>query len=531
MWIKLRSLFLKRFPNKEGQIIGQIGKYPYVIVYGAGLVGTLVVKRLLENGVKEDKIFVAVSKIQSNHMDSLSGINVFVIDELLQYASSALVIIATMPVLHEEILQYLYKKGFHNIIGVSDSIYAHMTKRYVECFNKKYPINMHSEAKTKIMFLSSDNSVTSGAFLCMVDLCKLLKQYGVEVVVVLPCYGNGEMLLQNTGVYYTYVLSKHWGYETVRNHDLLYKCKFKLKLCQNKRAIKKLSYMINQYGIDIVHCNTSYTYVGAVAAKQLGIPIVWHIREDMKVQGFQFFNDKKARSLIESSKLIVYVSEYIKSKILLNNHRSVVLYDAINYTTNDNQGSKDILSKPKIKMILVGAITPHKGQNDLIEACSILKRNNIVSFELLIVGKGNESYVENLKQQVKSYQLEKEIIFFGQSNAVDRLFEESDISFMCSTAEPYGRVTIEAQLAGCLVIGAASGATPELIVDGKTGYLYEAGNVEELAKCILKAISDVKRSRKIAELGQNYAKKTYSTFNQLKGVISLYENILERKLI
>ena len=57
----------------------------------------------------------------------------------------------------------------------------------------------------------------------------------------------------------------------------------------------------------------------------------------------------------------------------------------------------------------------------------------------------------------------------------------ADVVLMCSRFESFGRVTVEAMLAGKPVIGAASGGTAELIQDGETGLLYEPGNHDELA--------------------------------------------------
>lgn len=56
----------------------------------------------------------------------------------------------------------------------------------------------------------------------------------------------------------------------------------------------------------------------------------------------------------------------------------------------------------------------------------------------------------------------------------------ADVVLICSHWEPFGRVTVEAMLAGKPVI-AISGATVELIHDGVTGLLYDPGNYSVLA--------------------------------------------------
>ena len=87
---------------------------------------------------------------------------------------------------------------------------------------------------------------------------------------------------------------------------------------------------------------------------------------------------------------------------------------------------------------------------------------------------------------------------------------------------------MEAQLAGCLVIGANTGATPELIKDGKTGFLYEQGNSKELAKKIMYAIQHSELSREIALLGQQYSYKNYSKEKNAENIIEIYQSICNK---
>ena len=79
------------------------------------------------------------------------------------------------------------------------------------------------------------------------------------------------------------------------------------------------------------------------------------------------------------------------------------------------------------------------------------------------------------------------------------------------------------------MIGPDSGATPELIRDGRTGYLYHAGSHESLAEKIMEVINHPEQSRKIAEAGQEYARKMYTKENNFKQIQVIYEESLRRK--
>ena len=95
--------------------------------------------------------------------------------------------------------------------------------------------------------------------------------------------------------------------------------------------------------------------------------------------------------------------------------------------------------------------------------------------------------------------------------------------------EAYGRVTIEAMLSGCLAVGVNTGATPELIKDGETGLLYQAGNVESLAECIEEALSNPERSRRLAKSGQVYVSHTFTKENNLRQILKVYQEALNEK--
>ncbi|MFT8592315.1 MAG: glycosyltransferase [Bifidobacterium sp.] len=63
----------------------------------------------------------------------------------------------------------------------------------------------------------------------------------------------------------------------------------------------------------------------------------------------------------------------------------------------------------------------------------------------------------------------------------------ADIALVCSKCEAFGRVTIEAASAGCIVIGADTGATPE-ILSKIGGIKYILGSCEDLGEKIREVI-------------------------------------------
>lgn len=516
----------------ERQMMCQIRGNTHLVIYGAGMVGELTVSRLVSLGFGEKIMGFAVSNRQKNPRmgNALCGLPVYDIHELVMHKKDAVVIVATLPNLHEEIGKVLLELRFENIVFVTQKLYQVFTKNHIADYKMQHSLKFAENAKYRILFMASDNNNISGAFRCMVELCDMLQKSKVAVAVVLPHYGSGAWLLSQRNIPYTYVLSQDWGYETAKERNLLEKMKFMAGMLRNQSAKKELRSIIENYSVDLIHCNTTYTYIGALAARDCGIPIVWHLREHMEDQGFRIFSPRWGWRLIRQSDHVITVSEYIRSLMPLKGKEDVsVVYDTVEME-GQTYIKRDILQHKIVRMIIVGVIIRHKRQKELIDACVILKQKGFLDFHLTMVGRGTEKYINELKQTVTEYELGEFISFYGVSDQVSELYAQSDIAFMCSVAEPYGRVTVEAQMSGCLVIGSDSGATPELIREGETGYLYEAGNPEALADKIIEAVRYPQISRRIARAGQEYAHKTYTKERNVREIMDIYENVLERRV-
>jgi len=518
--------------HSEKQLIHMIHKYHNVIIYGAGMVGELTGCRLLARGLKEKLFGFAVSK-KGNSVsgeEKLCGLPIYEIHELEKYREEALVIVATLPNIHEEIEKTLAALQFKNVVFMTNCLYRSLCKSYMLESGREHSITFSPDSKARILLMASDNNKTSGAFLCMAELCEQMKKRGISVLVVLPQYGTGEELLIQKGIAYTFIPSKNWGFETAKEHNYLEKLRFLVGILSNGKAKRKLVRLIKLQAISLVHCNTSYTYIGALAARQCGIPYIWHIRENMHEMGHRMFLPSKTMELIKSADQIITVSKYIRDVMGLSEVRQTkIIYDAVDDKKVLSQ-SRNLFKDNTVRMIVVGVLVPYKRQKELIEACNILKERKTIDFHLQIVGKGTKDYTDELKECVGQYHLEEEIEFHGLSSNVFELYNQADIAFTCCATEAYGRVTIEAMLSGCLVIGVNSGATPELISDGETGYLYEKGNAHALAEKIIYAIKNPILSQKIADAGKEYAKKTYRKEKNLQQIIEVYEEALGSKI-
>ena len=101
----------------------------------------------------------------------------------------------------------------------------------------------------------------------------------------------------------------------------------------------------------------------------------------------------------------------------------------------------------------------------------------------------------------------------------------SDLFLLPSSNESFGLAALEALALGVPVISSNAGGIPEVNKQGQTGYLCEVGDVDGMADCAIKLLSDDALLQKFSQQAYEHAK----TFD-VKGIVSQYEEMYERFL-
>ena len=158
--------------------------------------------------------------------------------------------------------------------------------------------------------------------------------------------------------------------------------------------------------------------------------------------------------------------------------------------------------------LIMGFVHPGKGHRDAIRALAVLHNEGRDDLRLDIVGGGSAQYIEELKRLCRDLNVQEHVEFKGYMSDPFLALHEVDAVLMCSRHEAMGRVTAEAMAAGRPVIGYRSGATPELVADGKTGLLYD-GPYEDLAACMARMADNREWA---ADLGANGWRRAHEEF-------------------
>lgn len=372
----------------------------------------------------------------------------------------------------------------------------------------------------KICMIAHLNDL-SGANKALVDLAKGLSKTQ-DVTVVVPRKGLLYNELIKNNIKATVILSGTWVYK--KDEKLIKKI---IKRTLNFFAEIKYRSFFKKGGFDLIHYN-SYTYgTGALSASKLGIPYVWHIRE-LPEENFNltFFNREKSNMIVSGSECIITISNFMKKAVSdrFSPEKIFVVYDGI--TTKDNISSglkKEDLSD----IVLIGAIAEDKGTLDAIRAVKYLHEQGIDK-KLYIVGAVTDNaYYEKVKNEITD-DIKQNIIFVGYRSDLKDYRKKSLLALMCSKAEAFGLVTIEAMNAGQIIIGADTGATPEIINDGYNGFLYRQGDHTDLAQKIMAAFNSTDLEQ-ISINAQKTVRDSFSTENNAALVSNILDSVVRAR--
>lgn len=327
------------------------------------------------------------------------------------------------------------------------------------------------------VLLISHSAALYGAQRSLLDLAIGLRKAKVEVVATVPEKGPLMDLLQRAQIEVRMLPCRNWVNSRGTYH-------WARKYVIAKRQAKEAAVWIARDRFDIVHTNSLVTPVGAMAAKRTRLPHIWHVREGMPpVSDFFFLSFEKVREFInETTSAMIGISEHSchGMKEFCPEEKIRLIY---NGPLDASQANIPLPPKmgvgTPIRVLCVGRSSEAKGHHVAAGAVAKLLSKGIPA-TLTIAGEVPEVFDRRLREI-----LPDGLKMLGFVNDPTELYRTHDILAMASKQEAFGRVTVEAMANGCVVVGSASGATPELIGHKVTGVLVQRENEEALADGIL----------------------------------------------
>ncbi|MCG3083409.1 N-acetyl-alpha-D-glucosaminyl L-malate synthase BshA [Anoxybacillus sp. LAT_35] len=142
-----------------------------------------------------------------------------------------------------------------------------------------------------------------------------------------------------------------------------------------------------------------------------------------------------------------------------------------------------------------------------------------VPAKLLLVGDGPEMTV--VCRLVKELNLCDHVRFLGKQENLAELYSISDVKLLLSEKESFGLVLLEAMACRVPCVGTAIGGIPEVIEDGKNGFLCALGDINDAARQTLCLLTDETLRE---TMGKNAYETVYEKFYSER-IVAQYEHI------
>jgi len=174
--------------------------------------------------------------------------------------------------------------------------------------------------------------------------------------------------------------------------------------------------------------------------------------------------------------------------------------------------------------VLVGRLQRIKGHRVFIEAAAeVVKRVEHARF--LIVGGGrNRSEYEKVAENLG---LGTHLRLLGRREDVPRILRACDLGVVASLgSEGFSRAALEYMGSGLPVVATRVGALPEIVVEGRTGYLVDPEDARALAAAMARVLGEAEAARVMGSAGRKRAEEAFSRDAWISAHEAVYDGCL-----
>ena len=316
-----------------------------------------------------------------------------------------------------------------------------------------------------------------------------LSQHGIETVFLL---GHKSGPAWQPDAFETFTLRHLQCFK--RQRSLLSLLQFCGRLPYNLWRIRRL---IKAHDISIIHVDGVTNFVPALAARLTGTPLVWLYNDHLP-------GPLKRLLLPPATALatvVVVQSETLKESRTAGNRKlhakTTVLpagvdtdhFDPDRYAPEKrDQLKRELGIEPDCPVVgIVGNLNRFKGHAWFLQAAGKIKEA-VGRVRFLVVGRKLDTdpgYWEQLQQLTAEQGLKDDVVFTDFREDVAALLSVMDVFVLASIRESCPLVVLEAMAMKVPVVATSVGAVPELIADGRTGFVVPPKDANGIAQAVL----------------------------------------------
>ena len=279
----------------------------------------------------------------------------------------------------------------------------------------------------------------------------------------------------------------------------------------------------------IPHASAAYMAQKILSEQGINIPFITTLHgTDITLVGKDPSFEPVITFSINHSNIVTAVSESLKKDTL--EHFKIkktikVIPNFIcfeDYKLFNNEKYKRRIASNNEKIVThVSNFRKVKRIQDVLKIFKIINNSN--PSKLVLVGDGPER--PKMERLSRELEISDHVNFLGNLKSTKEVLNISDLFILPSSSESFGLAALEALACGVPVISTNSGGIPEVVEHGKSGFLSEAGNFEEMGQNALNIISDNQTHNKFKSNAIKSAKKF-----DIQHILPKYEEVYKESL-
>ena len=298
----------------------------------------------------------------------------------------------------------------------------------------------------------------------------------------------------------------------------------------------KLVDMVKLHGIEILHVHYAipHAYAAYMAKKMLieegiFVPIVTTLHgTDITLVGSHPFYKPAVTFSINKSDAVTSVSQSLKEDTLrlfdIKNEIQVIpnFIDLDKHKNQFMNCQREMMAHENERIIThISNFRKVKQIPDVIKIFYKIQKK--MPAKLMMVGEGPER--EPAEALCQKLGITDKVIFFGNSNEIDKILCFSDLFLLPSLTESFGLAALEAMASGVPVISSNTGGIPEVNINGVSGFLSNINDIEDMSKNAIYILEDPER---LLQFKKN-AVLTSKKFD-IHSIVPQYENVYSETL-
>jgi len=282
--------------------------------------------------------------------------------------------------------------------------------------------------------------------------------------------------------------------------------------------------LLRDHHVEHIHVHHGYfgSWIAMVAARLLGVSFSMTLHGSDLLLNAAFLDLK-----LRQCSFCVTISDFnrrhilkhypgaVPEKILV---RRLGVDDAVNRRPSEPCSIFSILA--------IGRLHPVKNHAFLVQACWLLKCRGL-RFECRIAGEGPER--QSLEGMIRDFGLQAEVRLLGQlsRDQLDEEYARADLVVLTSRSEGIPLVLMDAMVRGKAVLAPAITGIPELVIDGETGFLYQAGSLDDFMARVTFVMKMESTLSPLLQAAREHVLKHFNRETNLAAVCDLFTPYLK----